>query len=580
MPISVPPQVLSNVDMTSLDRFLTIFNTSNSANFQASDVSLGVPQAISDSAYNTLIRVYLNSANYSGSMDFYYNRTNVADVLDDSQVITQGTATKLSDLINQINSTYSLSLTSSDYEEQTITAYDPTLPYQRASVSVTANPASILFCGSVVLYLGEKITATTASTALSYIVTDSSVYAYKDKTPVAAFDAFSNVSNIQHIGITDFFVKPNGHLILNGSFSFTVTLQGQAAQSVVASRLEMDVNGTVLSVNAIQAFGGTDAAVMARNKNQANSFVVAKPGAIGTNSLNNLYRFDVDGNLDAAFHSTGLSYTPAYVGLNDAGLIYTASPVFTAPVATNSNIAGQQIRIDRLLASGDVDPTWVSVVVTAPGLNAPPAVAQIVDDGVAVWVVFSPALADCQVAPIINGAQTAVYEGETFAYNPVVQFDLYGNLNTKFATAIPQATPDSILIADSTNPIAAGDSVLSVKTDSVVLFTNARNPVTGFAHRQPIAFSKIYGGNRALFPIASYITSPRWVSARNIAVQSDGTFLVGGSAKLAAGNNSWTIPTAVVAKYNADGTFAYLITTLPGTTNQTPNIVKVLSYQS
>lgn len=575
MPISSPDDAFVTPPMTTLGRLIERINEANNTQLNPDDWYFSVPAVNPDttSKYNTKVTLRaIEGSQTNGATTFFYNRDDLSVVLNGVNIAYDKTTDLLlSQLIARINAAAGTHLSALDYAEQPITVADPLqVAVSEASVMIQANLNSYDYTGSYFLNLlpyqtpdatGVARTTYVAVTEMTGSFRTDVIRALDDiGASKANFNFLHNATDITNFTIRDFVVIPSGNLILDGSFILSVSMNNQPPAALMVSRLTIAPDGGVIGFDSLAPYGGTDAAVVAHNPNRAESYVVDGTGNLGSKA-NRLYRFDDEGSQNGWWNATGLSYIPAAVALCDDGKLYTASSVFTAPVATNNNIPGQQIRIDRLLDTGELDSTFEPVIITANALSAPPQVVSLKPVAGGVWVVFLPSgdASSATPTPIINGVQSVEHtdSANEFGYIPIYFFDNQGQWAVGFANEKRNLSPKAIY--DSTNSsLSVGQEVLNVYGSKVVFFTNRVNPITGKLGRQLLRFS--LAGYIVPLSGDAYLVQPEWTSNTGIVALSNGDFLIGGTAKVPYPGGV-TAEIVVVIRFNYDSTLKRVLYT-------------------
>lgn len=150
---------------------VNLINTLNAATLPAplttSNAVFGDPQPYGGDGANSVIPFgTTDPATYgAGTVNITYNRIDVSKVvLTQSAPLTVGSATKVSDVLSQINDAFNLNLQASDIIDGPIHPNDYSHP--TATLNITA--ANMIYCGNAILYfaaepepLNVAITATT-----------------------------------------------------------------------------------------------------------------------------------------------------------------------------------------------------------------------------------------------------------------------------------------------------------------------------------------------------------------------------------------------------------------------------------
>lgn len=131
-------------------------------------VTFGLPTAASgqNPTRNTQLTVSsVEGSGYAGDVVITYNRLTFDQVVKTKdKVFTLGDATKVSDLVAEINARYNIALTADDYVDADLPAFTGEAN-EKHTFNLTANADSLIFIGSIELTVkGENI-------ALSDVIT-------------------------------------------------------------------------------------------------------------------------------------------------------------------------------------------------------------------------------------------------------------------------------------------------------------------------------------------------------------------------------------------------------------------------
>jgi hypothetical protein len=150
---------------------LDLINDQNSSSLQVAMLTFGLPTAATGSspARDTdLILTAVQGSGYTGSVTVSYNRVDMATIPGvRATVFQKGDATKISDLIPEINTAYQLALTTDDYVDGALPTFTGT-PNEQHDFNVVAGADSIPYRGTMILQvkaddipLSSVITTTT-----------------------------------------------------------------------------------------------------------------------------------------------------------------------------------------------------------------------------------------------------------------------------------------------------------------------------------------------------------------------------------------------------------------------------------
>jgi hypothetical protein len=141
---------------------IDLINSANSASLVTALtpelVTFGAPVAQAGNA-NGDTNITMTAAagsGYSGNVSLNYNRVPMSSIPGaKSTVYTQGSATKISDLIPEINATYGINLTADDYEDAALPVF-PNQPHDSLPFTITAKSTSLVWEGSLTLTLDNN----------------------------------------------------------------------------------------------------------------------------------------------------------------------------------------------------------------------------------------------------------------------------------------------------------------------------------------------------------------------------------------------------------------------------------------
>lgn len=94
---------------------------------------------------------------YKGSVDMHYNRVDIATVPGvRSKTFPVGDATKLSDLIPEINLAYAINLGPEDYDDVDFVAFPGIEPNETQDVPLSVNIDSLVFIGTLTIKVASE----------------------------------------------------------------------------------------------------------------------------------------------------------------------------------------------------------------------------------------------------------------------------------------------------------------------------------------------------------------------------------------------------------------------------------------
>lgn len=138
-------------DLTKLPKQIIIDMVNAKSRFALTPelVTFGLPTAAAqgETKNTTLTLTAASGSGYKNAKTIKYNRLSFADILATaSTTFTKGDATKLSDLIPEINARYKLNIQAEDYEDVTLPEFTGT-PNEEHKVNLTALADSLIFIG-------------------------------------------------------------------------------------------------------------------------------------------------------------------------------------------------------------------------------------------------------------------------------------------------------------------------------------------------------------------------------------------------------------------------------------------------
>ena len=587
--------ILIDQNLSSEQILINEINYKNSTNLLYTDFDFNIPEPVSIFGKNVNTKVMITpktSSPYTGTREIFYNRLDLGEILTNpvGQVFPEN-FTKLSEIIGKINTVFGINLKVDDYYDQNLPIYYTSPGGVIPRVNVTAKPESLLFTGSFSLVLGAIAPqAAISAFDLAYYIHnqgyDASSYMNslisinKDGSTNIDFILFRNVTNIATLVIDKVLLLNNGELVLNGQFELTITEQGNPTPApTICSSLVLRADGSVKETSQTPLFNANPAIKYTEDKAVEYKYVI---DVTNMTKANRLYRYTQNGMLDSLYSATGVTYIPEIISLCSDGKLYTVSPIFTAPLVFNANIPSKQRRIDRLLSNGSVDPSFTSVTISAKGNDSPLAIVEIfplTSDGF--WMLFQPlyGVAITSTSPVINGI-SLVPGGinVAHAWNPVVKFAQNGQYDTSFKSLLKNNLDSSIFSIAGGNSLNVGDKVLSCSSTKACFFTMKSNPITGYEHRQPIAFNA--AGELKTLSGDQYVQQYRWVEATQVIVQPNKYFLTYGKITTINPLGGYSTVSNAVARYKEDGSVDNVIYRQPvqDTNGGVFSIKEVLMY--
>lgn len=503
---------------------------------------------------------------YYNTKDFYYRRMDFS-FLDTTRVtIHPGLATKLSQLIDDINTKYGVRITSSDYYDADIVT-DPATG--RKSVKIQARPESLLFIGTHTLQLGgqEDYLVDDDNVERRYYVftKDNDILDVKktvvcvdgDGQTINTFSFLSNTENITTFNPTQMFLIKEPVMVLVGTFVFTYYKNGQKYSANASTVFIDSITGVVTDAIAEKRFGDgfeLDYVVHRRYNGVAvpYQYVIDRKSQLGSNPAG-LYRYDHLGQLDKRFVVSGIAYRPDTVSVSVDGSLYVATPVYTTESNPNRNVS-----VDRLLPDGSLDTVFHRITMRSFNLNDTLQVATmypIVVDGVdqGMWMLLNPVygVSGLKCNQLMNETYIVpANETENYAWNPIFRIGRDGSWVKSFDNRLLNNMDKSIYMPVGSNMLNGRDSIAG-NSSRVCFFTHRANPATGFDHRAPLLFSDT--GKMTLINGINYALQYYWVTANHILRQSNDYIVSFGQVYPAHVNGGWGDEIDIVARMYPDG---------------------------
>lgn len=555
-----------DIQASQLDILIQQVNIENNTELLASDFLFSPPRTaeLLFSDINTAVTINPKvTSGYYGSKDIYYKRLNVTDIITNRNIyIARGTATKLSELIPQINTKYGINITDIDYLDVDLPAVDPLDPDAVFSVVLKILDTSYLFFGMVNVIVGKipvpvDPTGYSRDIYLSLYSADTTVYKNRfialdaSRELSQTFSLFRNATNILNFDVKDFLVLSNSDICLRGEFIFDLAGVTKAPKSVIMSN-----TGLIKSTSDDYLFGDISYTVRYQNKGVDKVYLLDKNNLIHANILG-LCRYNNDGTLDTTYDPVyptgGIDYTPSTISLCDDGKLYTVSNQYIETIVDPVTLGLthiKKIRIDRLNIDGTIDATFTPVIIRSTGIADVTPVLQIMPvNSLGAWVVMKAinTVSAGSDSPIVNDTPFVLpTDGNDGSFNTIFKFNQNGSYDTNFKQLIPNNHPDSIYI-DSIQ-FQPGSRVLNVTPKYVTFFSNRINPLTGYTHRSPISFD-MHGNLYNAMP-ESLLEDVRWVTVEDVINQYNGNFLVRGKASSRNVSGGWNPSGPMIVEYN------------------------------
>ncbi len=555
------PNTPINIQQDPHQVLLDSLNQRNQTNLLLTDIDFSNPKSISPIGNGDDTEIVITpkvGSSYYNSRTFTYKRMHLNLLTDNRANVIAISENTLHQLIPEINRVFGIYLTVEDIEDAILPPHDSNFPDRLRVVNVIAKPTSVLFVGSVSLQISPKDTIDVENRTTKYYVftTNQSSLEYNktivllDKNGKEITD-FVFGRNINEYGIFSptSLVEDNSKLYLHGSFNIKfsdniTTIETGDTNTLVISK----VTGEVLGFKNGITFTNEIKFSMSRTygKVKSKNYIIDNSNTLGSH-VSKLYRY-TDGVVDDTF-TPNINYPVETVFDSYGSGVLVSSEIFTAPVATNSNIPGKQIVIDRLDSNGDIDTTFNKLIITGVGLHDPlkvttiyPIIVNNLVDGY--WVLFNPVRGLNTTIPslVVNGVSivpgTAVIN---CAFNPIIRIDKLGNLINDFNPILLHYKDEAIYDPVGSNMVNGRDYIVGTN-DSVSFLTHRRNPISAFLNNYVIKFNSV--GIPELLTGADYVLQFRFMNINTIKKISDNNLITFG--KVLAPNTSTTTPPVIV----------------------------------
>lgn len=564
-------EVVLDITKTPEQILMDKFNAINALNLSVDDWVFGEPQSSVTVGYNTEVTLSPKvTTQWFASFKMYYNRMNIASILDNDLVsVPRGAAVMLSDVITDLNTLYGLNIQSEDYFDSTLVPINPADPDAEVPVTFSCKPGSFLFFGTYQLVL-NRVTPTvdpvTSNAADVYAVVNQAFEAVdksivvchsSDGQAIANFRFLRNVTAKTEISITDMLRLKNNDIALIGTFRFTSDFSG--------SSLTYNVNCIVISPSGAvkkaqnNLFGSEIANCKRVYTHGADYVYILDPLNTRGSTTQGLYRCDQNGAYDNGFSVPGLQYAPKLVHITKENKFYTVSDQYTGQWDHDNdsgtpNVSVQQRRIDRFSTDGAIDPSWTVTTVRTTGGLAPWPIAYIEQNYVAgapngLYIAFEPpGVPNSQAeVPVINGVAMIPGGEPSYGFLPVAKLLQNGLIDLAYNPRQVSYSPEAIF--DKTGVTLVENCIASTEQGCVFL-TSIKNPITGYRQRLPLYFTA--DGSLTRLAGDEYINTYRWTNVAKIFALSGGGFIAYGTARLFDPVGGWQEPRDVVVAYQRD----------------------------
>lgn len=528
-----------------------------------------------------------------GEVDIYYRRMDVTEVFSTEPFDTTGidmlTITKLSDLMPYLNDQYGIVMKPEDYYDTDLPAFDPQYPNKPRQVTIATRSNSYFFTGTFELVLGityQPIPESDGKVRLYLACYDGYTQANvqrsiqlmtADGLPAPTFSFMYNLIQTTTFEVSDIFFNYGlKEIVLNGNFNVEYTdLASNAPVQAVGKSLYISVNGAIAGYSLEPTY-----------KSNEYTRVYDLPGLDSKYVINPLAmdgpfkRYQETGFKDSTFVPK-ISYIPMLVKPTLDGKIYTVSDVLTMDDPyLDTPTQTQVIRIDRLLSTGDLDPTFGGIYIQNLDPSYPPLpVSDILDiKEKGFFVYFNPLMGVGEAAtriPVINNVSVIAKATDmqtTFCWNPVIKFNQDGTQDAVYNPVIGYADENAVYTVNTVmNPT---DTLLWFSGDKILSLIYRENPLTGFKHPQLALFDM--QGSQVFESSTSYVFAPKWVKQPKLIPQSNGKAVMYGTTQLMLLTQRFSQPKPFVCLMNSSGNVEKELFTVPAADGINSPVLKQL----
>lgn len=540
-------------------KLFSLVNKENNTSLDPIHFSISLPVVYSNPLHpnvNTQVTITpLPGTGYQGAVTIYYKRLDFKDLFQHLYYELNPTeAIYLSDIIPELNNAFGTDILKSDYIDTELPPYIVNYPDRQRIVTISAQTNSYFFTGSYDLILGPRsrpivdvgivykhylhISATDPKEKL--ICLDS------NGNPIADFRFINNASNIELFDIS-YIVQTKDNFYLVGQFKLTYLIDTEL--TIDAATLVINQQGIIVGHSDTIAFTSTK---LVATKDKDYFYTVDESNPLNPNYL---YKYSSSGQM-VEYQST-ISYVPANVFVDKLDRVYTVSQPYEDNDPFIDNTISKLVRVDRLLANGELDTSFNTIYFKASNPNYYPLrIMDIVftaNDGFYVAVEPTYGVDIGYVYPVINNVPmvSSTNGNTTHSWNPILRFHGNGDWDTNFKPVLKTQLDKTIYI--QSGPHLTGNTLhlnQLADNDRLVWFSHRSNPATGFNHVQPISFD--YLGNLIIDNLASYYHHPKWLIFNQSQAQSNGKILAQGSMQFITNDGEYSDMQYALLTYNPD----------------------------
>lgn len=561
---------------------LDLINKTNNTFFKEEDFTFGDPEVYSgiNVNINTQIKLIPNpGTGWYGTTTVFYSRMDLNKILSSKPFgYNPQVETKLSELLPALNESFGIKLKVEDIIDTDIPPYDPEHPTMARDILISSQSSSLLFTGSYTLTVGPSNIPSAdvdGEIRVYYLYIDgypineiksSMISINQDGSMNYDFSFLVNATEITEYSLTRIERIIDGERIkfaLVGNFSFKYIDNQNLLSITSAKTVLIDESGFIIGTLQDPYFNGITKPFFENNWVEAK--YVVDPS--DTEKVIGFYKYLSNGRKDS-FFNPAITYRPNFARIANDGRIYTVSDVLLLPDQYNSFTVTKQIRIDRMLDTGAIDPTWNTVYIRSSDANydAPKVLDLLPLNSNGVMLYFKPpsGLNNLSPVPVVNGERifSTTIDTFPFTWNPAARLNEDGSLDKTFKSNLP--TFNEGAVSSNVNYLNKPGNYLVENNNSIIEMVFRLNPISFYEHIQPLEFSKI--GSLEIFNADYYINQPKWSSFEYLFGQSNGKFLVFGLLQKLLMNGELSAPVSTLIRYNANGSYEKELWRSPGLT--------------
>ena len=490
-----------------------------------------------------------------GESTYTYSRLLIKSVLDKQRFIPPEIyPNRLSDLIPLINEQFGTQIVTGDYYDTDLPPYDRNNIYQTRLVSIVMRPEAVLYTGVYQLELNplsQYPNATETKPAGYWTIYQQTLVASRtsirlsdsEGVQLGLFNLFSNVGEIRSFTIsTSILLSASAKLLVLGDFAFDLITSTEIIPTVTKAILVSD-RGVVSVPSGAEVFNTIIIKAMAYAKNLDRLYILT--------DTDNIVKMDSQLVVDPDYNLV-YSHPIRFIRVGVDGLLYIVSEMITELNPYN-NLVLSMNRVDRFLASGEVDPDYYPLYLhNSVGGEPIPIYDLCIAENNSYYLLFSPYHTDVlSPIPMINGYGIVPLEYNGVSntlWNPIVRMTLSPTspnnyIDFSFSTILEEYQPSFFTDGDDTSMVV-GKRYLFSDSEGVSVILKRENPITRISHYQPVRFDLT--GKPVLLSGLQYQSLPAITNYHMANQEENGSLLVTGMNYYYAsqeGNiGGWSVP--------------------------------------